>query len=335
MTLPAKLKFSLYLPVILILIATSCKEKQYYYIEGFAQGTTFHITYQGRNDYSKDINQILKDFDRSLSSYIDSSILSRINNNDPDVVPDSLFIAVFNKSKEVYLNTDGMFDITVGPLVKTWGFLKDTTIRHDSANIKDLLQYVGLNKVKIENHKVIKALPGIIIDVNAIAQGYSVDIVSNFLEKRGSENYLVEIGGEIRSKGINAKEKKWRIGIDKPEDGNQTPGEKLQTIIDISNKSISTSGNYRKFYIENGIKYSHTINPKTGYPAKNNLLSATIVADDCITADAYATACMVGGLEKSKELLRKIKGLEGYLIYSDSTGNYQIYVTEGLKGMIH
>jgi thiamine biosynthesis lipoprotein len=324
------------IPILLIslLFVASCKKQPYYYVEGFAQGTTFHITYQGKKDYLAEINQILKDFDMSLSSYIDSSIISRINNNDPDVIPDSLFITVFNKSKQVYQNTDGMFDITVGPLVKTLGFLKDTTIRHDSAHIKELLKYVGMDKIKIVNNKVIKALPGINIDVNAIAQGYSVDIVAQYLEKNGSKNYLVEIGGEVKAKGINGKGKKWRVGVDKPEDSNQTSGEELQTILEISNKAISTSGNYRKFFVENGIKYSHTINPKTGFPAKNSLLSATIIADDCITADAYATACMVGGLNKSKELLHKIKGLDGYLIYSDSTGNYQVYTTEGMKGML-
>jgi thiamine biosynthesis lipoprotein len=320
--------------VILILFSSSCKKDQYFYIEGFAQGTTFHITYEGQRNYSAEIDQILKDFDMSLSSYVDSSIISRINNNDPRVVPDSMFIAVFKKSKEVYETTNGMFDITVGPLVKTWGFLKDTTIRHDSAHIKELLQYVGMNKVKLENNKIIKSNPSVILDVNAIAQGYSVDIVAQFLEKQKSANYLVEIGGEIRAKGINAKGKTWRVGIDKPEDSNQLAGENLQAIVEISNKSLATSGNYRKFFIENGVKYAHTINPKTGYPAKNNLLSATIIASDCMTADAYATACMVGGIEKSKDLLKNIKGLEGYLVYSDSIGNYKIFVTEGLKSMI-
>lgn len=320
--------------ICLVLVITSCTRKQYHFIEGQAQGTTFHITYEGTKDYSHEVDSILKAFDLSLSGYIDNSIISRINNNDSTVKPDEWFTSVFNKSKEVYVTSDGMFDITVGPLVKAWGFLKDTTIKHDSAHIKELLQYVGMDKVRIENGKVIKDNPNIVIDVNAIAQGFSVDVVSDFLEKQGSTNYLVEIGGELKAKGVNAKGKTWRIGIDKPEDGNQVAGADLQTVVEITGKSLATSGNYRKFFVENGVKYAHTINPKTGYPAKNTLLSATIIADDCITADAYATVCMASGIEKSLEVLKKVKGLEAYLIYNDNDGKYQIYVTDGLKKMI-
>lgn len=318
----------------LALFLTSCTRKQYYFLKGEAQGTTFHITYEGSKDYTNEIDSILKAFDLSLSGYIDNSIISRINNNDSTVKPDEWFTTVFNKSKEVYMNSDGVFDITVGPLVKAWGFLKDTTIKHDSAHIKELLQYVGMDKVRIENGRVIKDNPNIVIDVNAIAQGFSVDVVSEFLEKQGSTNYLVEIGGELKAKGVNAKGNTWRIGIDKPEDGNQVAGADLQTIIEITGKSLATSGNYRKFFVENGVKYAHTINPKTGYPAKNKLLSATIIADDCMTADAYATVCMASGFEKSLEVLNKVKGLEAYLIYNDNEGKYQTYVTDGLKGMI-
>jgi FAD:protein FMN transferase len=318
----------------LALVLTSCSHKSYYFIEGEAQGSTFHITYEGTRDYSLEIDSILKAFDQSLSGYVDNSIISRINNNDRTVKPDEWFTTVFNKSKEVYVTSDGMFDLTVGPLVKAWGFLKDTTIKHDSAHIKELLQYVGMDKVRIENGRVIKDNPNIIIDVNAIAQGFSVDVVSEFLEKQGSTNYLVEIGGELKAKGVNAKGKTWRIGIDKPIDGNQVAGDDLQTVIEITGKSLATSGNYRKFFVENGVKYAHTINPKTGYPAKNTLLSATIIADDCMTADAYATVCMASGLEKSLKVLEKVKGLEAYLIYNDDKGKYQIYVTEGLKGRI-
>lgn len=320
--------------ICLALFLTSCTRQQYYFLEGEAQGTTFHITYEGSKDYTHEIDSILKAFDQSLSGYVDNSIISRINNNDTTVKPDEWFTIVFNKSKEVYIASNGMFDLTVGPLVKAWGFLKDTTIKHDSAHIRELLQYVGMDKVRIENGQVIKDNPNIVIDVNAIAQGFSVDVVAEFLEKEGCTNYLVEIGGELKAKGVNAKGKTWRIGIDKPEDGNQVAGANIQAIVEISGKSLATSGNYRKFFVENGVKYAHTINPKTGYPAKNTLLSATIIADDCITADAYATVCMASGLEKSLEVINKVKGLEAYLIYNDNEGKYQTYVTEGLKGMI-
>ena len=320
--------------ICLTLLITSCTRKQYYFVEGEAQGSTFHITYEGSKDYSYEIDSILKAFDQSLSGYIDNSIISRINKNDSTVKPDEWFTTVFNKSKEVYVTSDGMFDLTVGPLVKAWGFLKDTTIKHDSAHIKELLQYVGMDKVRIENGQVIKDNPNIVIDVNAIAQGFSVDVVADFLEKEGCINYLVEIGGELKAKGVNAKGNTWRIGIDKPEDGNQIAGANIQAIVEISGKSLATSGNYRKFFVENGVKFAHTINPKTGFPAKNTLLSATIIADDCMTADAYATVCMASGLNKSLEVLKKVKGLEAYLIYNDNEGKYQTHVTDGLKGMI-
>lgn len=316
------------------LLTSSCTREKYYFIEGQAQGTTFHITYKGNNDYTPEIDSILKAFDKSLSAYIDNSIISRINNNDSTVKIDDWFKAVFYKSREVYINSNGMFDLTVGPLVKAWGFLKDTTIKHDSAHIQELLQLVGMDKIHIEHNKLVKENPNIVIDVNAIAQGYSVDVVSEFLEKKGCKNYLVEIGGELKATGLNPENGIWRIGIDKPIDGNQDSGANLQTIIEISGKSLATSGNYRKFFVENGVKYAHSINPKTGYPAKNNLLSATIVADDCMTADAYATACMVSGLDKSLQILNKVKGLEAYLVFSDNQGNFKIYVTDGLRSRI-
>jgi thiamine biosynthesis lipoprotein len=191
-----------------------------------------------------------------------------------------------------------------------------------------------MDKIHIEHNKLVKENPNIVIDVNAIAQGYSVDIVSEFLEKKGCKNYLVEIGGELKATGLNPENGIWRIGIDKPIDGNQDSGANLQTIIEISGKSLATSGNYRKFFVENGVKYAHSINPKTGYPAKNNLLSATIVADDCMTADAYATACMVSGLDKSLQILNKVKGLDAYLVFSDNQGNFKVYVTDGLRSRI-
>ena len=169
------------------------------------------------------------------------------------------------------------------------------------------------------------------LDGNAIAQGQSVDYVSGFLEKNGVKNYLVEIGGEIRAKGVNQNNEFWNVGIDKPIEHSE-----LQAIVKLKNKAIATSGNYRKFYVENGVKYSHTINPKTGYPAKQSVLSASIVANDCISADAYATTCMAIGLDKSIKLLKKMKNIDAYLIYPDSEhkGKYKVYMTEGMKKMI-
>jgi thiamine biosynthesis lipoprotein len=331
------MKFSRILPfVLLIVVACQSKKSDYIKISGFAQGTTYNITYENSKgeDYSSDIDSILKAFDKSLSIYDSTSIISRINNDDPTVEADDWFIEVFNKSAEVNTVSGGAFDITVGPVVKAWGFANGPVAKHDTAHIDSLLQYVGMDKVRMDGRKVIKKSPGVKIDVNAIAQGYSVDVVCHFFDKKGIKNYLVEIGGEVRGKGTNAKNNFWRIGIDKPSDGNMDPGKDLEAIIEIDNKALATSGNYRKFFVEDGIKYSHTIDPKTGFPARNTLLSATVVCNDCITADAYATAFMVVGIDKSKELLKKLPGIEVYFVYSDPHGAYEIFFTDGMKKMI-
>ena len=260
----------------------------------------------------------------SLSNYKDSSIISRINRNE-DVVPDSFFIEAFRRSVEISALTDGAFDITVGPLVKAWGFGPDAHKTFTEAKRDSLLKLVGMDKVSMVNGRLVKSIPNVILDFNAIAQGYSVDVVSHFFDGLGIKNYLVEIGGEVRAKGKKAGNF-WRIGIDKPEDNNMTPGQTLQAIIKLSDKSISTSGNYRKFYIEDGIKYSHEINPKTGYPAKNTLLSASVIADDCAMADGLATAFMVMGKDKTIEFLRIHPEFEAFLVYSDE----RVILTPGL-----
>ncbi len=318
-------------------IVISCNNKQTYYkLAGYAQGTTYHITYQGAEEYSAEIDSLLRNFDLSLSTYIDNSIISRINKNDTAVILDHLFIEFFNKSKEVYKQSGGAFDITVAPLVNAYGFGFSKKSDIDSVLIDSLMQFVGMEKVKLEYSKLIKSDPRIMLDGNAIAQGQSVDYVARFLESRGVKNYLVEIGGEIRAKGLNPERKLWRVGIDKPIEHSDESNRELQAVIELKDKSLATSGNYRKFYEEGGVKYSHTIDPKTGYPAKQSILSATIVADDCITADAYATTCMVLGLEKSMQLLNRLKGLDAYLIYPDpeQPDKYKIYMTEGMKKMI-
>lgn len=320
----------------LLLVACHTSKSKYFKISGFAQGTTYHITYENSNneDYSADIDSILKAFDKSLSIYDSTSIISRINNDESGVEADEWFIDVFKKSAEVNAISGGAFDITVGPVVRAWGFSNGPIAKHDTAYIDSLLQYVGMEKVKLEGRKVVKKFPGVKLDVNALAQGYSVDVVCDFFKSKGIRNYLVEIGGEVRGKGTNASNKYWHIGIDRPADGNMMPGNELQAIIEINNKSLATSGNYRKFFVENGVKYSHTIDPKTGFPARNTLLSATVVCNDCITADALATSFMVLGVEKSKEILSKLNGIEVYFVYSNPQGEYEVFFSEGMKKMI-
>jgi FAD:protein FMN transferase len=319
-----------------LLLSHSRKKGPYVSIAGFTQGTTYHITYESRagEDYKNAIDSLLADFDHSLSTYDPNSIISRFNRNDPTVVADEKFTDVFNKSHEVFLKTDGAFDITVKPIVDALGFGSGRKMEVDSAVIDSLRQYVGMEKVELKNGKVIKRLPQVTLDVNALAQGYSVDIAVEFLEHHKISNYMVEIGGEVRARGTNEHGEYWKIGIDKPVEGNLVPGEDLQTIIKLNDRALATSGNYRKFYEKNGIKYVHTINPKTGYPVISNLLSATVVAEDCITADAYATAFMVIGLDRAKQFLEKNRDMEGFLIYADEKGNFRVFYTAGLRKYI-
>jgi len=323
--------------MLLILFGIGCKEKSVYSnFNGFIQGTTYSVVYEYNNiepaDLKQQVETILHEFDRSLSLYVDSSILSRINRNE-DVSPDTFFTEVFRKSVTLSAMTDGAFDVTVGPLVKAWGFGPDARKSFTEARRDSLMDLIGMDKVSLLNGKIIKTDPDISLDFNAIAQGYSVDVISKFLDDKGIDNYLVEIGGEVRARGKKAG-KNWRIGIDKPVDNNMSPGEKLQAVIEISDRSLATSGNYRKFYIEDGVKYSHEIDPRTGYPAKNTLLSATIIADDCATADAIATACMVKGVDNTLEFLKVHPEYEAYLIYSDEAGNYKLWISENLKEYI-
>lgn len=331
------MKFTgLFLIAIFLLSACQTPKSEYSRVSGFAQGTTYNITYENstNKDYSQAIDSILKAFDKSLSTYDSTSIISRMNANDNLVEADDWFVDVFNKSAEISAISDGAFDITVGPVVRVWGFGNGPVAKHDTAHIDSLLQFVGMEKVKLDGRKLVKQMPGVQIDVNAIAQGYSVDVVCDFFDKQGIKNYLVEIGGEVRGKGTNAKDKLWHIGIDRPSDGNLSPGADLQAIIEIDNKALATSGNYRKFFVEDGVKYAHTIDPKTGFPARNTLLSATVVCDDCISADGYATAFMVLGVDKSKELAQKLKGIEVYFVYSNQQGDYEVFFSEGMKKMI-
>ncbi len=322
--------------VLLFLTACQPKKREYVKISGFAQGTTYNITYENstNEDYSQDIDSILKAFNRSLSIYDSTSVISRINNNDPTVEADDWFIQVFRKSAEVNASSGGAFDITVGPVCKVWGFGNGPVMKHDTAYIDSLRQFVGMDKVQLEGRKVIKKYPGVKLDVNAIAQGYSTDLVCDFFKSKGLKNYLVEIGGEVRGSGTNARDQFWHIGIDRPKEDNMMPGSDLQAIVEMNNKALSTSGNYRSFFVEKGVKYAHTIDPKTGFPARNTLLSASVVCDDCMTADAYATTFMVLGVEKSKMLLSKLHGIEVYFVYTNMQGNYEVFFTEGMKAMI-
>jgi thiamine biosynthesis lipoprotein len=316
-----------------LLISCNQESDKILRISGKAQGTTYHISYlsSDNSNYKPGIDSLLKEIDLSLSTYVPVSIISRINKNDSNVFADKYFTEVFNKSIEISERTGGLFDVTVGPVINAWGFGFTKKADVDSAMIDSLLDYVGYKMVRLEGNKVVKLKSQIILDFNAIAQGYSVDILASYLENKGITNYLVELGGEAKAKGKKNNNEYWKVGIDQPNEMS-TDERPLQAVINLRDKALVTSGNYRKFYIENGKKYAHIIDPRTGYPAKHNLLSASVIASDCMTADAYATAFMVMGMEGSRQFLSENKNLalEVYFIY-DENSIWKTYTSETLK----
>ena len=322
----------------LVLAMVSCTTKpEYAEINGLTQGTTYHIVVEKSPGLDimtlrQDIESMLTRVDNSLSIYNDSSVISLINSGASDVT-DTLFREVFRLSALVSQQSGGLFDITIGPLVKAWGFGPDAMKRFDATMLDSLLALVGMDKVRLEGERLVRSDPHMFIDVNAIAQGYTVDLLIDMLKREGIEDCLVEVGGEVRTSG-DKRGKGWHVGIDTPADGNNTPGANMKAKVRLDNRALATSGNYRKFYVEDGVKYSHTIDPHTGYPARHTLLSATVIAKDCAVADAWATACMVAGPEAAKALIEENDFLEGYLIFSDENGEMKSWMSEGLANLV-
>ncbi|MCK6693519.1 MAG: FAD:protein FMN transferase [Thermoanaerobaculia bacterium] len=321
-----------YLIVVPFTILAACRQTPpaYIHLEGKAQGTTFHITYFDSlsRDFSLPVDSLFRLIDRSMSLWDSTSIISRFNRNEQGTIADEHFTAVFRRAQEVSEATDGVFDITVGPLVKAWGFsYKKGLPPPDSAQVDSLLQLCGFHKIRLENGILIKADPRMEVDMNAIAQGYTVDVMAHFLEQNGVRNYMVEIGGEVRTAGRNDKGEPWQIGIDKPSE-TETAGRPLQTVAPLSGKSLATSGSYRKFVVRDGKKFSHAIDPRTGYPITHQLLSVSVIANDCATADAFATAFLVMGMEKAMETAAKLD-LKIYGIYTDEKGETQVRTNFG------
>lgn len=292
-------------------------------ISGFAQGTTWHITYYAKDSVVKknQADSILNRIDSSLSIYKPFSLISRFNASKKGIVIDDHFAAVVSKSIEAWQQSGGMFDITVQPLVQAWGFSAKPVKKYpDSARVRSLLQCIGTDKIKLEGRRLIKTKPCITIDVDGIAQGYSVDVVANFLEQQHITDYVVEIGGEIRIKGRKKPgNEKMKIGIEAPGDYVfESPV--IQKIIVIDEGAVTTSGNYRKYHESNGEKFSHTIDPRTGYPTKNDLISVTVFAKDAITADAYDNVLMTLGLKKALIFTEQRKDIAAYFIYKTPNG---------------
>lgn len=296
-------------------------------------GTTYHITYQSDKDLHREILQRLQLVDQTFSTFNDESIISKINRNEP-VKLNQMFIEVFDLAKTVSKDTHGAFDITVAPLVNVWGFGFKSGTPPTKAVIDSLRHLTGYEKVKLIGSKVRKQDPRIMLDCSAIAKGYGSDVVAQYLRSRDVENFMIEIGGEIVVQGNSDKRLPWKIGVTKPTDDSTQVNNELQTVLNVSNTAMATSGNYRRFYYKNGKKYAHTIDPKTGYPVQHNILSATVLANTCAKADAYATSFMVLGLEKTQQVLQHHPDLMVYLIYADGQGKNKVWYSPSLKKAI-
>ena len=303
------------------------EELTFHHDSGEIFHTYFHIKYEYSRSVKEEIMEALEKFDQSLNPFRENSIIYKVNNNVPTEL-DALFTEVFNKSMEISRKTDGKFDVTASPFINAWGFGFKDMDNVTPEKIDSMKVFVGYNKIRIENGAVVKDDPRVQINTSAIAKGYSCDIVADVLESFGINNYMVEIGGEITMKGTNEKGDCWRIGIDKPTDDALAMNRELQLILSVCDKAVATSGNYRNFYVKDGVKYSHTIDPQTGYPSEQNILGATIIADDCMTADAYATAFMAMGLEKSVEVAKTIAGLHYYFIYGKPDGEVDVLYSD-------
>lgn len=313
---------------IFLLYACHNRKQPYTVITGNAQGTTFTIQYNdlSHRDFSASIDSLFHLIDQSMSLWDSTSVISKINRNDPSYIIDEHFENVFRKSFEVYQSTGGSFDPTISPLVKAWGFsFKKGLPPEDPIQVNSFKKLIGFDKIKLENGKVMKDDARIEIDFNAIAQGYTVDLISEFLEARSINDYLVEVGGEVRAKGVNERDSLWVIGIDKPviNDGNDRP---LQTKIALDDQSLATSGSYRKYFERDGKKFSHVIDPATGYPVSHQMLSISVITDNCTTADAYATAFLVMGMDKAFEKALELE-MQIFCIYAHDDGTLSVRST--------
>jgi thiamine biosynthesis lipoprotein len=319
------------IPLICFSLLAGCAANQTYYEEsGSVFHTLYKIKYQAPQLLTEKIDAELQAFNLSLNPFNPGSVISKVNNNEL-VEVDDYFTDVFNKAQEVSIRSGGAFDPTVAPLINLWGFGFSRTDSVSPQMVDSLKTFVGYHKIRLEGKKVVKDDPRTILNFSAIAKGYACDVIARLLEAEGVTNYMVEIGGEVRMRGLNPNRECWRIGINKPEEDAAGANTTLEdTLQPCKPCGLATSGDYRNFYIKDGVKYAHTIDPATGYPAGQNILSATVIADDCMTADAYATAFMVMGIEKAVETARSIPGIDYFFIYSDSAGNHLVSCSDGM-----
>lgn len=328
-----QLPFLLTLIIGSIYIIAQQRSAPYQKDEGFIFGTVYHITYQNDNNLKQNIEAELDKVNKTFSTFDSTSIISLINQNKPVKIND-MFAEIFDLSEEISTETEGAFDITVAPLVNVWGFGFKSGQKPTKEKIDSLRLLVGYNKVKLYENGVKKKNPKIMLDCSAVAKGYGSDIVARYLREQGVKNFMVEIGGEIVTSGLSENRLPWKIGVTKPSDNKTDMNQEVETILNVTDKAMATSGNYRNFYYKGGKKYAHTIDPKTGYPVQHSLLSATVLAKNCATADAYATSFMVMGVEKAEALLEKHPELMAYFIYAGPKGELKTWYSPSMKDKI-
>lgn len=319
-----------------ILIIRQQQAMPYHHDTGLVFGTMYNITYQHDKNLKEEIEKELHKVDSALSMFNEESVISHVNRNEDYHVND-MFAEVFRLAEKISEDTQGAFDITVAPLVNAWGFgFKNGTMPTHHA-IDSLRGIVGYKKIKLNSKTmtVEKEDPRMMLDCSAIAKGYGCDVVARYLRSQDIKNFMIEIGGEVITCGNNPKRLPWRIAVAKPVNDSLNMSNEVQTVLNITDKAMATSGNYRRFYYKNGKKYAHTIDPKTGSPVQHDLLSATVLANDCATADAYATAFMVMGKEKAKKVLDRHPELLAYMIYSDSKGMMEVWYSPNMEKKIH
>ncbi len=316
-----------HLPFLLFLIIGSIiilsKSKPTYRTQqGKIFGTLYTVTYEHNADLRPEIIAAMQAVDHSLSPFNKHSIITHVNNND-SIAVDSLFAEVFHNASYIYYESHGAFDPTVAPLVNAWGFGFKNGIEVNPEIIDSLRSLIGMHRIRLKNGHIEKEDSRIMLDFSAIAKGYGSDRVAWVLDSCGVKNYMVEIGGEVVVKGRNKNGNPWGIGITKPTDDSLSVNQELQTVLRLTDCAIATSGNYRNFYYKDGVKYAHTIDPRTGYPVQHSLLSATVIADNCMHADALATAFMVLGVDSAMAYCERHPEIDGYFIVAADSGRYE------------
>ena len=328
-----QLPFLVLLIIGTVLIISQQQSTPYRQASDMVFGTTYKIVYECDSDLSVPIREELMKVDHSLSPFNKESVITAVNQN-REVTLDPYFVEVFTKAMEISVDTEGAFDITVAPLVNAWGFGFKNEQMPTAHQVDSLRRIIGYQKVSLADGKIRKQDSRMMLDCSAIAKGFGVDAVARMLYSRGVQNYMVEVGGEVVTRGVNAQRLPWRVGVVKPTEDSLSIGHELQTVLNVTDKAMATSGNYRNFYYKNGRRYAHTIDPKTGYPVQHSLLSATVLADNCTMADAYATSFMVMGMERAQKLLERHPELMAYLIYDTGKGDLAVWFSPSLQDKI-